>query len=357
MKTAALLDLDLNGCEAQARSQGLRYVSDSKPGFTRKRYGKHFHFFDTKGERIRDEAVIARIRKLAIPPAYTKVWICPHANGHIQATGLDARGRKQYRYHPDWRSIRDNSKFSHILAFGEFLPKLRAVTAEHMAQRGLTRDKVLATVVTLLEKTLIRVGNGEYAKHNKSYGLTTLRHQHVDVSGHTIRFQFTGKSGKAWNLKLTDRRIARVVRACADIDGQELFKYIDDSSVVRDVTSGDVNTYLKSITGEAFTAKDFRTWTGTVLAAMALQDYAEYDTEAQAKKNVVAAIEHVAKKLGNTPTVCRKSYIHPQIIDAYLDGSLIEQITGEIDKTLQAQYEQLTPEEILVLAFLKQRLA
>lgn len=356
MKTAALLDIDFTDCEAQARAQGLRYVTDSKPGFTRKRYGKSFHFYDTRGERIRDEAVIARIRKLAIPPAYTKVWICPLANGHMQATGLDARGRKQYRYHPDWRTLRDSSKFSHILAFGEFLPKLRAVTAEHMSQRGLTRDKVLATVVTLLEKTLIRIGNGEYAKHNKSYGLTTLRHHHVDVSGHTIRFQFMGKSGKAWNLKLTDRRIARVVRACADIDGQELFKYIDDTGVVRDVTSGDVNAYLKSITGEPFTAKDFRTWTGTVLAAMALQDYAEYDTEAQAKKNVVAAIEHVAKKLGNTPTVCRKSYIHPQIIDAYFDGSLIEQITGEIDKTLQAQYEQLTTEEILVLAFLKQRL-
>jgi len=356
MKTAALLDLDLNDCEAQARSQGLRYVTDSKPGFTRKRYGKHFHFFDTKGERIRDEAVITRIRKLAIPPAYTNVWICPHANGHMQATGLDAKGRKQYRYHPDWRAIRDASKFSHILAFGEFLPKLRTVTAGHMSQRGLTREKVLATVVTLLEKTLIRVGNDEYAKTNKSYGLTTLRHKHVDVSGHTIRFQFKGKSGKEWNLKLTDRRIARVVQACADIDGQELFKYIDDNGNVRDVTSGDVNAYLQSISGEAFTAKDFRTWTGTILAAMALQEYACYDTEAQARKNVVAAIERVSKKLGNTPTVCRKSYIHPQIIDAYMDGSLIEQITSEIDKSFQAQYEQLTPEEILVLAFLKKRL-
>jgi len=356
MKTAALLDIEPNDCEAQARSQGLRYVTDAKPGFTRKRYGKHFHFFNAKGERIRDEEIIARIRRLAIPPAYTNVWICPHANGHIQATGLDARGRKQYRYHPDWRSIRDASKFSHILAFGDFLPKLRAVTAEHMSQRGLTREKVLATVVTLLEKTLIRVGNDEYAKANKSYGLTTLRHKHVDVSGHTIRFRFKGKSGKEWNLKLTDRRIARVVRACADIDGQELFKYIDDNGTVRDVTSGDVNAYLQSVTGEAFTAKDFRTWTGTVLAAMALQDYAIYDTQAQAKKNVVAAIEHVSKKLGNTPTVCRKSYIHPQVIDAYLDGSLIRQINGEIDKALQAQYEHLTPEEILVLAFLKQRL-
>ncbi len=356
MKTAALLDLEIPDCEAQARAQGLRYVTDSKPGFTRKRYGKSFHFFDTKGERIRDEAIIARIRKLAIPPAYTNVWICPQANGHMQATGLDAKGRKQYRYHAEWRAIRDASKFSHILAFGDFLPKLRAVTAEHMSQRGLTREKVLATVVTLLEKTLIRVGNDEYAKTNKSYGLTTLRHKHVDVSGHTIRFQFKGKSGKAWNLKLTDRRIARVVQACTDIDGQELFKYIDDNGNVRDVTSGDVNAYLQSITGEAFTAKDFRTWTGTVLAAMALQDYAVYDTEGQAKKNVVAAIETVSKKLGNTPTVCRKSYIHPQIIDAYMDGSLIAQITGEIDKTFQAQYEQLTPEEILVLAFLKQRL-
>jgi len=356
MKTAALLDIEPNDCEAQARSQGLRYVTDAKPGFTRKRYGKHFHFFNAKGERIRDEEIIARIRRLAIPPAYTNVWICPHANGHIQATGLDARGRKQYRYHPDWRSIRDASKFSHILAFGDFLPKLRAVTAEHMSQRGLTREKVLATVVTLLEKTLIRVGNDEYAKANKSYGLTTLRHKHIDVSGHTIRFRFKGKSGKEWNLKLTDRRIARVVRACADIDGQELFKYIDDNGTVRDVTSGDVNAYLQSVTGEAFTAKDFRTWTGTVLAAMALQDYAIYDTQAQAKKNVVAAIEHVSKKLGNTPTVCRKSYIHPQVIDAYLDGSLIRQINCEIDKALQAQYEHLTPEEILVLAFLKQRL-
>ena len=356
MKTAALLDLDITDCEAQARSQGLRYVTDAKPGFTRKRYGKHFHFFDTRGERIRDEAVIARIRKLAIPPAYTKVWICPHANGHMQATGLDAKGRKQYRYHAEWRNLRDASKFSHILAFGDFLPKLRTVTAEHMSQRGLSREKVLATVVTLLERTLIRVGNDEYARTNKSYGLTTLRHNHVDVSGHTIRFRFKGKSGKEWNLKLADRRIARVVRACADIDGQELFKYIDDNGQVRDVTSGDVNAYLKSITGEAFSAKNFRTWTGTVLAAMALQDYAVYDTEAQAKKNVVAAIERVSKKLGNTPTVCRKSYIHPQVIDAYMDGSLVEQISGEIDKAFRAQYEQLTPEEILILAFLKQRL-
>ncbi len=356
MKTAALLNLDLSDNELQARAQGLRYVSDTTPGYTRKRYGKHFHFFDLKGQRIKDKAEISRIRKLAIPPAYTQVWICPYANGHMQATGLDARGRKQYRYHLEWRSLREANKFSHILAFGDALPALRAVTAEHMAQRGLTREKVLATVVTLLEKTLIRIGNDEYAKTNQSYGLTTLRHKHVEVQGQTIRFRFKGKSGKQWNLKLSDRRIARVVRACADIPGQELFKYVDDGGVVRDVTSGDVNAYLQAITGDVFTAKDFRTWTGTVLAAMALQDYAGFDTEAQAKKNVVAAIERVSKRLGNTPSVCRKSYVHPEIISAYLDGSLIDQINGEIDKTLQAQYEQLTPEEILVLAFLKQRL-
>ncbi|MDV6330282.1 DNA topoisomerase IB [Asticcacaulis sp. 201] len=368
MKTAALLNLEtveqpLEGpigktedCIAQAKAQGLRYVTDAKPGFTRKKRGKHFIFFDTHGERIRDEATIQRIRKLAIPPAYTQVWICPHANGHMQATGFDARGRKQYRYHPEWRNFREANKFSHILAFGDVLPRLRAVTAQHMSQRGLSREKVLATVVSLLEKTLIRIGNDEYARTNQSYGLTTLRHKHVDVSGATIRFRFKGKSGKEWNLKLNDRRIARVVKACADIPGQELFKYVDENGAVRDVTSGDVNDYLKSVTGEVFTAKDFRTWTGTVLAAIALQEYASYDSAAQAKKNVVAAIEHVSKKLGNTPTVCRKSYIHPQIIDAYMDGSLIAQISGEIDHSLQAQYEQLTPEEILVLAFLKQRL-
>ena len=356
MKPAALLNLEVSDNELQARAQGLRYVTDTTLGYTRKRYGKHFHFFDLKGQRIKDEAEIARIRKLPIPPAYSQIWICPFANGHLQATGLDARGRKQYRYHSEWRNLREANKFSHLLAFGDALPALRSVTTAHMAQRRLTREKVLATVVTLLEKTLIRIGNDQYARSNQSYGLTTLRHKHVEVTGETIRFRFKGKSGKQWNLKLTDRRIAKVVRACTEIPGQELFKYVDEDGVVRDVTSGDVNSYLQDITGNIFTAKDFRTWTGTVLAAMALQDYASFDTEAQAKKNIMAAIERVSKTLGNTPSVCRKSYVHPEVISAYLDGSLIDQINGEIDKTLRAQYEQLTPEEILVLAFLKQRL-
>ncbi len=350
------ISFDLHDYKTQARSSGLRYVSDARPGFTRRRYGKAFVFFDASGERITDAAEIQRIRKLAIPPAYKNVWICPYRNGHIQATGIDAKGRKQYRYHSDWRVCRDATKFTHMLAFGDALPQIRATIADHMAQRGLTRDKVLATVVSLLEKTLIRVGNDEYARTNKSYGLTTLRDEHVAVEGSTIRFRFMGKSGKQWNLKLTDRRIAKVVRACADIEGQELFKYIDDAGVVRDVASGDVNQYLRDITGECFTAKDFRTWTGTVLAAMALADYTEVDSQAQAKKNVVAAIEGVSARLGNTPSVCRKSYIHPEIINAYMDGELARQIDGEIEESLAKGQGALTPEETQVLTFLKRRL-
>ncbi|WKL56151.1 DNA topoisomerase IB [Asticcacaulis sp. ZE23SCel15] len=338
------------------KAQGLRYVSDVKPGFMRRKRGKHFVFFDTEGERIRDEETIARIRKLAIPPAYQRVWICPHANGHIQATGYDARGRKQYRYHADWRAMRDANKFNHILAFAEVLPVIRAQVKADLSRRGLNREKVLACVVSLLEKTLIRVGNDEYARSNQSYGLTTLKDEHVDVTGATIRFQFKGKSGKAWNLKLSDRRLARVINDCAEIDGQELFKYRHEDGSVRDVASGDVNQYLRDITGGEFTAKDFRTWTGTVLAAMALQEYAEYDGEVQAKKNVIAAIDRVARSLGNTPAICRKCYVHPEVVSAYMDGSLIKQINREINITLARKYEHLTPEEILVLAFLKKRL-
>lgn len=341
----------------QARAQGLRYVSDLRPGYSRRRYGKAFVFFDTEGARIRDEGEVARIRKLAIPPAYKNVWICPHPNGHIQATAFDAKGRKQYRYHADWRAVRDTAKFNHMLAFGEALPLIRQSVRTHMSQRGLTRDKVLATVVALLEKTLIRVGNDEYARNNQSYGLTTLRDEHVEVSGETIRFRFKGKSGKEWNLKLSDRRIARVIRACADIDGQELFKYVDADGTVRDVSSSDVNAYLREITGQPFTAKDFRTWTGTVLAAMALSGLEAADSQTQAKKNVVAAIEQVARRLGNTPSVCRKCYVHPDIVGAYLDGDLIDQIGRDIDSALLDAYAGLTAEEVCVLRFLKERLS
>lgn len=359
MDSAAPLIAD--DLETLMKAQGLRYVSDTRPGFTRRKGGTHFQFFDTDGAHITDEAIIARIRKLAIPPAYQRVWICPHANGHVQATGYDARGRKQYRYHADWRAMRDANKFNHILAFAEILPVIRAQVKDHLSQRGHNREKVLACVVSLLEKTLIRVGNDEYARANQSYGLTTLKDEHVDITGSTIRFKFRGKSGKDWNLKLSDRRLARVINDCADIDGQELFKYRHEDGSIRDVTSGDVNQYLREITGGEFTAKDFRTWTGTVLAALALREYAEYDGEAQisetmAKKNVIAAIDRVSKSLGNTPAICRKCYVHPEVVSAYMDGSLIKQINREINITLARKYEHLTPEEILVLAFLKKRL-
>ncbi len=355
MKPSVYQLCDVRDYASQARAGGLRHVSDRKPGITRRRFGRHFVFYDPKGQRITDTDEIARIRNLAIPPAYREVWICPHANGHIQATGLDARGRKQYRYHAEWRSLRDTTKFSHMLAFGEALPLIRTAVDADMTHRGLSREKVLATVVALLERTLIRVGNDEYARKNRSYGLTTLCAEHVEIVGHSLTFRFTGKSNKEWNLKISDRRIANIVRACSEIEGQELFKWVDEYGGVHDVTSGDVNAYLQGITGQTFTAKDFRTWTGTVLAAMALRDYAVFDSQAQAKKNVVAAIESVAKRLGNTPAVCRKCYVHPDIISSYLDGSLVEQITGEIDAA--ALDGGLNEEEVRVLGFLKRRLS
>ena len=355
-KQSAATSCELKDYACHAKMQGLRYVTDQSPGFTRTRKGKGFLYLDTNGKQIVDTQEIARIHTLAIPPAYTQVWICPHPNVHIQATGLDARGRKQYRYHTEWRAVRDTTKFAHILAFGEALPTIRVAAQKDLAAPQLTREKVLATVVTLLEKTSIRVGNEEYAKQNHSYGLTTLRERHLEMHGDTIRFRFKGKSGKEWNVKLNDRRIAKVLRACEEIEGQELFKYKDETGTVHTISSTDVNHYLQEITGEPFTAKDYRTWTGTVLAAMALREYERYDSEAQAKKNILAAIDHVSKQLGNTPTICRKCYIHPEIITAYLDGSLVTQITQEIDASLKAKHAHLSPEEILVLTFLKKRL-
>ena len=274
-----------------AESAGLTYVSDEEPGIRRKKAGTGFTYIRPGGGKVEDEATLNRIRKLAVPPAYTDVWICAKANGHIQATGRDAKGRKQYRYHPDFRAIRESTKYEHMLEFAKSLPAIRETIAEHMALRGLPREKVLATVVDLLEKTLIRVGNDDYAKQNKSYGLTTLQNQHVAVNGSELRFQFKGKSGKVWRLKVKDRRIAKIVRACQDLPGQELFQYIDEDGERRDVTSSDVNAYLREITGRDVTAKDFRTWQGTVLAAIALQEFESFDTKAALKKNVKAAIE------------------------------------------------------------------
>jgi len=340
-----------------AQEAGLTYVDDRRPGLTRRRSGKGFSYRDAKGGPIRDAATLDRIKKLAIPPAYTDVWICPRRNGHIQATGRDAKGRKQYRYHPDFRQAREANKFSRIMSFADALPAIRRRIDADMRRKGLPSDKVLATVVFLLENTLIRVGNDDYARTNRSYGLTTLRDPHVKVAGAALTFRFMGKSGKEWNVSLKDRRVARIVKACQDLPGQELFQYIDEDGVQRDVTSSDVNAYLREITGEDFTAKDFRTWAGTVLAALALKAFESFDSEAGAKRNVRAAIEDVAQRLCNTPTICRKCYIHPEILDSYHDGALIEQMRGAVETELSEDLGRLRSEEAAVLGLLQARLA
>jgi DNA topoisomerase I len=308
-----------------ARAASLRYVSDQQPGWRRARQGRGFSYRDVEGRPIRDERELARIRALAIPPAWTDVWICPVANGHLQVTARDARGRKQYRYHPRWRAARDETKYERILAFGAALPGIRQRVAADLAKPGLPREKVLAAVVRLLETTLIRVGNEEYARANGSFGLTTLRNEHVDATPSTLRFRFRGKSGKEHSVRVSDRRLARVIQRCQDLPGQTLFEYVDNDGQPRTIDSGDVNAYLHEITGQEFTAKDFRTWGGTVLAATALGQADPGDSPAQTNRQVIQTIDLVAERLGNTRSVCRQSYIHPAIIEAYRTGSLARQ--------------------------------
>lgn len=340
-----------------AEAAGLVYVSDEDRGIRRERSGDAFRYYKPDGEPLADEATLERVRKLAIPPAWADVWICARANGHLQATGRDARGRKQYRYHPQFREVREGTKYGHMMEFARSLPAIRARLAEHMALRGLPREKVLATVVHLLETTLIRIGNDDYARTNRSYGLTTLRNPHVKVEGSELRFQFKGKSGKTWRLQVKDRRIARIVRACQDLPGQRLFQYRDEAGEVRDVTSADVNAYLKEVTGTDITAKDFRTWAGTVMAALALREFEASDTQAAQKKNLKAAIERVAARLGNTPTICRKCYIHPEVLDAYVQGQLQLEMRRDADEDPSGGMARLRPEEAAVLALLEARLA
>ncbi|MBW0001132.1 MAG: DNA topoisomerase IB [Verrucomicrobia bacterium] len=342
--------------EIDAKSAGLRYVSDDKPGIRRERRGDEFVYFDVHGRAIEDEKELKRIRSIGIPPAYENVWICPYANGHLQATGFDARGRKQYRYHPEWRRVRDENKYGRMMQFGKALPKIRARVAEDLAKPGLPREKVLATVVKLLEVSRIRVGNEEYAKTNHSFGLSTMRNRHVKVDGSRILFRFKGKSGKRHEIEVADRRIARVVAKCQELPGQHLFQYLDQNEEPVEVGSDEVNAYLQEITGEQFTAKDFRTWSGTVLAAMALQEFETVDGQAAAKKNVVAAIESVSKALGNTPAICRKCYVHPHIIEGYMEGTLVHELRELADAKIEHDLERLPPEEAAVLALLSKRL-
>jgi DNA topoisomerase I len=340
---------------ASARAAGLRYVSDEMPGIRRRRSGKGWTYLDPSGKPITDPEERVRIGALAIPPAWKDVWICPRANGHIQATGRDARGRKQYRYHPDWRAVRDETKFGRMIAFAEALPAIRARVDADMSLRGMPREKVLAAVVRLLETTLIRVGNDEYARANDSYGLTTLKSDHVDVDGSTIRFRFRGKSGVQHDVGVRDRRLARIVERCQDLPGEELFEYQDEAGEPRRVSSEDVNDYLREVSGQGFTAKDFRTWGGTVLALFALRRMGGSESATEAKKNVVLAVKQVAKALRNRPATCRKFYIHPAVIEAYAGGGLEEAaaaVEADLDPEEKDAFRRL---EAMTLAFLRSR--
>jgi DNA topoisomerase-1 len=335
----------------------LRYVSDASPGITRRRSGKGFSYHDDQGRLVRDAATLRWIKSLAVPPAWTDVWISPYRNGHLLATGRDAKGRKQYRYHPRWRSSREEAKFGRMLAFGRTLPRIRTAVKAELARPGLGRDKVLATVVRLLETTLIRVGNDEYARLNRTFGLTTMRDRHFKSEGAKLRFSFRGKAGKKHVVTLKNRRLSRLVQHMQELPGQELFQYVDEDGKPQPISSGDVNAYLRTISGEDFTAKDFRTWSATVLAAWALSEFESFDSQAAAKRNVTSAIERVASRLGNTPAICRKSYVHPEIVGAYLDGSLLDNLKAEIEQELREELSGLDPEEVAVLIFLQRRLA
>lgn len=337
---------------ASAKAAGLRYVSDATPGIRRKKAGTHFSFVGLDGKPIHDETELQRIRSIGIPPAWTNVWISPNPRGHIQATGRDAKGRKQYRYHVKWREIRDETKYTRMVAFGKALPIIRERVEHDMKLPGLSREKILATLVRLLDTTSIRIGNEEYARENNSFGLTTMRDDHVDVQGSQVEFHFRGKSGKEHVVDVKDRQLAKIIKKCQDLPGHQLFEYYDEEHVLRTISSDDVNEYLQEITGEDFTAKDFRTWAGTVTATCALQDLGAYESQTQAKKHVVRAIEMAAQHLGNTPAICRKSYVHPEVIDAYLNGSLLSALNQGSEKAIRDALDGLRPEEIAVLAFL-----
>ncbi|HEV8123181.1 MAG TPA: hypothetical protein VGP80_02985 [Gemmatimonadales bacterium] len=340
-----------------AAAAGLHYVSDTMPGIRRKRSGKSFTYLDPSGKAIRDQAELTRIKALVIPPAWSDVWICPSPQGHIQVTARDARGRKQYRYHPKYREVRDATKFDRMLDFSNLLPRLRTRVEQDLLKEGLPRDKVLASIVRLLEKSLIRIGNDEYARDNKSYGLTTMKRRHVEVTGHTLRFDFRGKSGLMHSVAVTDRRVARIVQHCQELPGQELFQYLDDDGKRQTVDAGDINDYLRRATGSEVTAKDFRTWSGTMLAAFELRALGPGASEKEAKANVVQAIDRVAKRLGNTRAVCRKYYIHPVVLESYLAGSVLPVSPQPNEGKRDRPSVELRRDELAVLEYIQNRVA
>ncbi|HEX6488772.1 MAG TPA: DNA topoisomerase IB [Candidatus Dormibacteraeota bacterium] len=342
----------MDDARAAARDAGLRYTSDQMPGIRRRRAGRGFAYVNADDRPVRDAATLRRIKRLAVPPAWTDVWICAQPNGHLQATGRDARGRKQYRYHDRWREVRDEAKYERLVPFGRALPKIRARVRRDLELPGTPRDKVLAAVVRLLDRTLVRVGNEEYARENDSYGATTLREEHVDVEGSRLRLRFRGKGGREHVVGLRDRRLARLVKQLEELPGQELFQYVDDDGQVRPVTSDDINDYLRDITGDDFTAKDFRTWAGTVLGLYALTRAEPPSSAGQARRELSGAIKWVAGLLGNTPAVCRKCYVDGAVIQAYLDGKLKPAPDRELDEMLSEVEAGLRPEERAVLRFL-----
>lgn len=327
----------------------LHYVEDTQIGLSRKILRGKFVYFDALGNRIRDESEIKRINALVIPPAYTDVWICADPLGHLQATGRDARGRKQYRYHPRWREIRDQNKYSRMVEFGLALPKVRKKIEAQLAQPGMGRDKVMATVISLLDATLIRVGNSQYARDNRSYGLTTLRNKHVAVRGDSIFFEFRGKSGVEHSISVKDRRLAKVIKRCMELPGQNLFQYLDDNGERHTVSSSDINAYLQNLTGANFTAKDYRTWAGSALALATLRKL-QWEPEADAKKHIVDMVKAVSRQLGNTPAICRKCYIHPAVLEGFLQGELARLPRSRQRKGLRA-------EEVALASFLQNLMA
>jgi len=342
---------------ASAKAAGLTYVTEGRPGLARRRVGRAFVYVDAEGRRVRDRTTLARIGALAIPPAWRDVWICASPHGHIQAVGRDARSRKQYRYHPRWREARDETKYARMLAFARILPRIRARVRADLARPGLPRDKVLATVVRLLETTLIRVGNEAYARTNGSFGLTTMRARHVAVRGAMLRFHFRGKGGKEHAVDVRDPRLARIVRQCQDLPGQELFQYVDDDGRRQSIDSADVNAYLRDLAGAEFTAKDFRTWAGTVLAALALAEVASFASQREARRNITRAVESVAARLGNTPAISRRCYVHPAVIEAYMDGVTLDAFRRRAERAITHDLGGLDRSEAVVLGLLQQRLA
>lgn len=339
--------VEVNPQQAAQRA-GLRYIDPNEPGIRRVRTADGFEYRGRNQALIRNPKILQRIRSLAIPPAWENVWICPDANGHLQATGFDAKGRKQYRYHPQWRQTRDSTKYEHMLKFAQALPEIRVKTQADLTKPGLPREKVLALLVQLLEQTLIRVGNEEYATANGSFGLTTLRNRHVDVLGSHLHFHFRGKSGRTHDLDVIDRKLAKLVQKCRELPGQALFQYVDAEGKRHVIGSGDVNAYLRGLTGDHFTAKDFRTWAGTRAALAELRRQGQARNHADAKAKMLAAIEKVAQRLGNTPAVCRKCYIHPAVLELYLRAWEIPRIEPPKNFGLEMQ-----PEEREVMAILQ----